>query len=251
MANIAEVTRGERATRSVPHGRAVTENLSPFAWPFALSGIFFVLYPTLRPFSSEVGLDGARAFGSSAWVAAHTLAILGFILLAIGCLGVYLRLRGASTERRALHALVLTWGGVGLTLPYYGAEVFGLHAVGQRAVAQSSPGLVKPLVHGIRWEAGIWFILVGLVLLAVGAILLATAIWRSGSPPRWTGVPLAAGLALYIPQFTGPQAIRIAHGLLMLAGCWWLGSLLVSGAPQRGPGEFAAERAALGKDHAP
>ena len=233
MANIAEVTRAERATRSAPRNSAVTDNLGPFAWAFALSGMFFVLYPVLRPFSSEAGLEGGRAFGSSSWVAAHTLGILGFILLAIGCLGFYLRLRGAATERRALHALVLSWIGVGLTLPYYGAEVFGLHAVGQHAVAQDNPGLVKPLAHGIRWEAGIWFIIVGLVLLAAGVIVLATAIWRSGLVHRWAGVPLATGLALYIPQFTGPQAVRIAHALLMLAGCWWLAWLLATAAPQQ------------------
>ncbi|HZD87039.1 MAG TPA: hypothetical protein VE088_03430 [Gaiellaceae bacterium] len=83
--------------------------------------------------------------------------------------------------------------------------------------------MVKPLVHDIRWEAGIWLIISGLLLLAAGAIVLATAVWPSGSLHRWAGVPLAAGLALYIPQFTGPQAIRIAHGLLMFAGCAWLG----------------------------
>ena len=224
MANTAqEITRAERAPRSIPRGRAAVENLTPYAWAFGLSGIFFVLYPAIRPFSSEVGLDGARAFGSSWWVAAHTLGILGFILLALGALGMYLRLRGAATERRALRSLVLLWIGVGLTLPYYGAEVFGLHAVGQRALAQNNPGMVKPLAHDIRWEAGIWFIITGLVLLAIGAIVLATAIWRSGSLHRWAGVLLAAGLALYIPQFTGPQSIRVAHGLLMLVGCWWLG----------------------------
>jgi hypothetical protein len=106
--------------------------------------------------------------------------------------------------------------------------VFGLHAVGQRAVAYNSPGLVNPLAHDIRWEAGIWFIILRLVLLAAGANMLATAVWRSGALHRWAGVPLALGLALYIPQFTGPQAIRIAHGLLMLVGCWRLGGLLAS-----------------------
>ena len=235
MADIAEdVTRAERIAPSISPGRATAENAGLYAWSLGLSGIFFVLYPALRPFSSEAGLDGARAFGSSSWVAAHTLGILGFILLALGGLGVYLRLHGAATETRALRSLVLVWLGVGLTLPYYGAEVFGLHAVGQRALARNDPGSVKPLTHDIRWEAGIWFIVTGLLLLAVGAIVLATAVWRSGSLHRWAGVPLAVGLALYIPQFTGPQSIRIAHGLLMLAGCWWLGwSLIESTRPAR------------------
>jgi hypothetical protein len=239
MADTADVARAERATRSIPRGRTAAESLRPYAWAFGLSGIFFVVYPALRPFSSEVGLDGARAFGSSSWVAAHTLGILGFVLLALGSLGIYVQLRGAPTERRALRALVLLWVGVGLTLPYYGAEVFGLHAVGQRALGRNDPGMVKPLAHDIRWEAGIWFILTGLLLLAIGAIVLATAVWGSGSLHRWAGVPLAAGLALYIPQFTGPQSIRIAHGLLMLAGCWWLGWSLIESArraPRREPG---------------
>ncbi len=228
MADTAEMIRAERASRPIARDQAAVENLRSYGWAFGLSGIFFVLYPVLRPFSSEVGLDGARAFGSSSWVAAHTFGILGFILLALGGLGIYLRLRGAATEQRALRSLVPLWVGVGLTLPYYGAEVFGLHAVGQRALGQNNPDLVKPLTHDIRWEAGIWFIITGLLLLAIGAIVLATAVWRSGSLHRWAGVPLAAGLALYIPQFTGPQAIRIAHGLLMLAGCWWLGWSLVA-----------------------
>ncbi|HZD87038.1 MAG TPA: hypothetical protein VE088_03425 [Gaiellaceae bacterium] len=43
------------------------------------------------------------------------------------------------SRRRPLRALVLTWLGVGLTIPYYGAEAFGLHAVGQRALAQNYP----------------------------------------------------------------------------------------------------------------
>lgn len=194
-----------------------------FASSLALSGLFFLLYPAIRPFSSEVGIDGAEAFASPKWILAHSLGILGFVLLALGTLGLYLRLEGTPQAKRMLTALVTVWLGVGLTIPYYGAEVFGLHAVGQRVISQNTPALLKPLTHDIRWEAGIYFILLGLLLLAIGAILTATAVWRSGEFNRWSGVPLAAGLVLYIPQFTGPQSLRVAHGLLMLVGCAWLG----------------------------
>ena len=204
-----------------------------FSTAFALSGLFFLLYPAIRPFSSEVGLDGARAFGSASWVVAHSLGIGAFILLGLGSLGLYLRLQATAVGGRMLAALTLIWIGVGLTLPYYGAEVFGLHAVGQRALAQNQPGLVKPLTHAIRWEAGIYFILLGLVLLAVAAILVAVAVWRSGTLNRWSAVPLAAGLLLYIPQFSGPQALRIAHGTLMLIGCCWLAWGLATAASPR------------------
>ncbi len=208
---------------SIPHERTATATLPLFAAAFMLAGLFFLLYPTIRPFSSEAGLDGARAFASSSWIVAHTLGILAFVLLALGALGLHQRLRDTAVAGRTLNALVLIWLGVGLTVPYYGAEVFGLHAAGQRALAENDPALVKPLIHAIRWEAGIWFIIIGLILLAVGAIILAGAIWRSGTIQRWAGVPLAAGLVLYIPQFTAPQTVRIAHGLLMLVGCCWLG----------------------------
>jgi hypothetical protein len=202
---------------------ATSTQPSFFAGCFALSGLFFLLYPAIRPFSSEVGFDGAHAFASSRWIIAHSLGILGFILLGLGVLGIYLRLSDTRVAGKMVGAMTLVWLGVGLTIPYYGAEVFGLHAVGQRTINQNSPAMLKPLTHDIRWEAGIYFILTGLVLLAIGSILVGRAVWRSGRFHRWSGLPLAAGLVLYIPQFTGPQSVRVAHGLLMLAGCAWLG----------------------------
>jgi hypothetical protein len=188
------------------------------ALAFTVSGILFVLYPAIRPFSDESSLQGALAFASSSWVLAHSLAMLGFILLALGLLGLYLRLQATSVERTALWALVLSWIGVGLTLPYYGAEVFGLHAIGQEALRQQNPGLLS-LVNAVRWEQGIVFILAGLSLLAVGTILFAIAIWRSGILLRWSGIPLAIGFALYIPQFTTSQFVRVGHGLFILLAC--------------------------------
>ena len=216
---------------AIPRERAATALPTLFAASFALSGLFFLLYPAIRPFSSEVGLDGARAFASSRWIVAHALGILGFVLLALAGFGLYERLRDTAVGSRMLRATLLLWLGAGLTIPYDGAEVFGLHAVGQQALSQNDPALVKPLIHAIRWEAGIWFVIIGLILLAVGAIVAATAVWRSGSIQRWAGVPLAAGLVLYIPQFAGPQSIRIAHGLLMLMGCAWLGWSLLQAEP--------------------
>lgn len=41
---------------------------------------------------------------------------------------------GRGGGRRAIQALVLSWIGIGLTLPYYGAETFGLHAIGQEDI---------------------------------------------------------------------------------------------------------------------
>src|SRR5206468_11771868 len=99
-------------------------------------------------------------------------------------------------KRLAIQALVLVWIGVGLTLPYYGAETFGLHAIGQEALKENNPALLS-LTNSIRLHEGLVFFLPGLVLLAAGTVLFAIAIWRSNSPIRWSGIPLAVSFVLY------------------------------------------------------
>jgi hypothetical protein len=184
----------------------------------AVAGLLFVVYPALRPFSSEVGMQGAVAFGSTAWVIAHSFAIIGFVLIVLGLFGLYLLLQSTSAERPALIGVVLSWLGVGLVLPFYGAEVFGLHAIAQQALKENNGALIS-LASSVRGEPGIWFILTGLVLLGIGVISSAVSIWRSGILVRWTGIPLAIGFALYIPQYTAPQYLRVAHGLLITLSC--------------------------------
>ena len=139
-------------------------------------------------------------------------------------LGVYLRLQDTRAERRAFQALVLSWIGAGLTLPFFGAETFGVQEVGQEAVRQNNSGLLT-LVDSIRYGPGLILAISGLLLVDVAAIVLASAIRISGILPRWSGVPLAIGLTVYIPQLQGNpliQPIRIADGLLIALGCIWV-----------------------------
>jgi uncharacterized membrane protein YiaA len=185
---------------------------------FAAAGLLFVLYPAIRPFSDEKSLQGARAFGSTAWIVAHSLAIVAFILLVLGLFGLYLRFQETAVEGLALIGLILSWIGIGLTLPFYGAEVFGLHAIGQAALKQNDAALVS-IANDVRGQPGIWFIIIGLLLLGAGIIVFAIAIWRSGLLIKWVGIPLAVGFALYIPQFTASQPLRVAHGLLIAVAC--------------------------------
>jgi hypothetical protein len=93
------------------------------------AGVLFALYPALRPFSDEASLQGAAAFGSPAWLVAHMLAMVGFILTTLGLYALHLSLQGTRAERRSFWALVVWWIGAGLTLPFYGAEAFGLQPV--------------------------------------------------------------------------------------------------------------------------
>lgn len=187
----------------------------------AVAGILFVLYPAIRPFSDETSLQGAAAFASTAWIVAHMLAIGGFILLMLGLLGLHSALQDSSVERLSFRALVVGLIGVGLTLPFYGGEAFGLHAIGQEALRQQNAALVS-LTVVIRGEPQLLMFTAGLLLIAISAIIVATAVWKSGTLAKWSGIPFALGFALYLPQFFGTQPIRVAHGLLVTAGCLWI-----------------------------
>jgi hypothetical protein len=71
------------------------------------------------------------------------------------------------------------------------------------------------------------FLVPGLLLLALGAILVGMAIWKSGSLPRWGGIFLAVGLAFFFPLL--PQIVRIIDGLLIgTGGIWDTVSILLS-----------------------
>jgi len=191
-----------------------------------LSGVLFVLYPAVRPFSDEVTLAGARAFGSSAWVLAHLLAVVAFILLVLGVFGLWWRLRGTPAGGLLLRALVVCWIGIGLTLPFYGAEVFGLHAIGQQAVEQGDVALVA-LANDVRTGPGLPVFVLGLLTLAVGSIMVAVGVWRARVPGRWGGVALAVGFSLFIPQFFAGQVLRVLHGVVIAVGCVWLAAYLL------------------------
>lgn len=190
------------------------------ALSLVIAGACFLAYPAIRPYTDEATLAGAEAFASSAWLLSHTLAMVGFILLILGLLGLYGRLRGTEAEQTGITALVLTWVGVGLILPYYGAETFALNAVGREALRQNSVDLLLALTAAIRFGEGVWLFGAGLIALAAGSILFGAAIWRSGILPGWSGIPLALGFALFLPQFFAPPAVWITHGLLVAIGCW-------------------------------
>ncbi len=209
------------------------------ALALAVGGVLFVLYPAIRPYSDETSLQGAAAFASTGWIVAHVLAMLGFVLVTLGVLALYATLRDTPAERLAFLALVTTWIGVGLTLPYYGAEAFGLHVLGQEAIRQHSTAIVG-LANDVRYGPGVFLFGSGLLLLGIGGVLAAAAVWRSGTLSRWSGVPFALAFALYIPQFFGSPAIRVAHGLLVMAGCLWIAGVIWragSRAPRSGAGE--------------
>jgi hypothetical protein len=192
-----------------------------------LSGLFLLAFPVVRPFGDKFSSEPmvvAATFASNSWVLAHSLAMVGFIFLPLGLYGLHVFLPEYRAQGRAFLGFILTSIGVGLTLPFYGAEAFALQVVGQEAIDQNSQN-VEAVADAVRFGPAIGFIAVGLILIAAGAVISAWAIMGSRKLPRWSGIPLALGLVLYIPQLSvwaSVQSIRVADGLLIAAGCIWL-----------------------------
>jgi hypothetical protein len=223
------IRQGQEITVSAPPTRI---RLAAFA--LAVAGVLFFLYPALRPWRDESTVEGAtEAMSSDWWVATHLFAMIGFILVPLSLFAVRRVVDRTAAEPLALIAAVTTWIGAGLTLPYYGAEAFALNTIAAKA-RQGQPLDVLDLVDGIRFNATAATVFgLGLVLLGVGTVLAAVAIWRSGVLPRYSGLFFALGFALFIPQFFGPAAVRIGHGVLVLGGCVWLAAALWRAAPGR------------------
>jgi hypothetical protein len=186
---------------------------------FALSGLLFLLYPAIRP-----ATDDAAAMASAAWVAGHAAAMIGFILLGLGVLG----LHQVLGDRLSLRAAVVTWIGAGLTLPYYGAEDFGLNVIARRSLRDGAPALMELAAEFRYGPVAVTMFGAGLLLLAAGSVMAALSVWRSGTLPRWSGTVLALGFVLFIPQFFGPYPLRIAHGALVMIGALWAAAVVGS-----------------------
>ncbi|WP_154795603.1 hypothetical protein [Occultella kanbiaonis] len=179
----------------------------------AVAGVLFALYPAVRPWTDETTLAGAAAFASHQWVAAHTMGMVAFMLLAAALLV------RAFESGRAGPTATLAAVGAALVLPYYGAETFGLHAIGLRAVADADVSLLE-LADTVRYgPVPMTMFGLGLLALAVAGILLARDAWRAGGLARAGGLLTGVMLALYLPQFFGTPAMRIGHGVLLAIGC--------------------------------
>jgi len=191
------------------------------------AGALLLLFPALRPWPDEsvATLALAEAFASDRWVLAHLCGIAGLGLLAPTFLGLraVLRSRAAGAGRgpggRAATAAVATaWAGAGACALYFGAEIFGIRTIAQAALRAGDPALLADVeVLRVQPSAMALFGL-GLALVASAGVLAAVALWRGGVRPRWSGVPLAAGLVLYLPQFFGTPAMRVGHGVLVALG---------------------------------
>ena len=171
-----------------------------------VGGAVFALYPMLRGFGPEGGRQAAALYARPEWLLAHVLGMAGFALLAVGLAGVDLR-----ASRWA------TWG-VFAVLPYYGAEAFGLHALGLRILQTGHEDMVDAATMFRYQPIAITMFALGLAVLAAVGVRLVVLGVRSSGALRWGLVLTGVALVAYLPQFFLPGPARIAHGLLLGAG---------------------------------
>ena len=184
-----------------------------------LSGVLFIVYPVLRPRGDGSGAASVAAFASPAWLGAHLCAVVGFIGVAIGLLGLRDALAGYLGGRLASIAMLLWWPGAGLVLTYYGAEAYALNALGGWVERTRDFDLLD-LATAIRMNpVQLTIFGIGLVLLAAAAVLTAVSVLRSGAMPPGSGLVFALGFLTYLPQFFAPDWVRIVHGVITGLGC--------------------------------
>ena len=189
------------------------------AVPAATSGLLMATYLLLRPYGdagSATSPEAAAAFASTWWVTAHLAGALALVQL--GHLG--LRVEDLLRTRATMLARWTGLAGMTLVLPYYGAETFGLHAIGR--LGTSDPAALA-LVDDVRnHPAALTTFGLGLLLLAVSAIATAVAWHRAvrtsrWSAPAWAAWPLALGGTLVLPQFYLPPTGRMVFGVAYAA----------------------------------
>ncbi|MFE6971629.1 hypothetical protein [Isoptericola sp. NPDC057653] len=209
------------STPSTPPDAALSPAVARWTVAGAVAaGALLLLFPALRPWPDESvpTLALAAGFASDRWVVAHLCGIAGLGLLAPTLLGVRSLLRGRPGARAATAAVVTAWAGAGLSALYFGAEIFGIRTLAQAALRTGDTALLADVDVLREQPAAMTLFGLGLALVAAGGVLAAVALWRGGAAPRWSGVVLAGGLVLYLPQFFGTPAVRVGHGALMAVG---------------------------------
>ncbi len=187
-------------------------------WWWIGAGVAFAAYPALRPWGAE-----PAAWVDPWWVPAHLLGAAGFVLLAVAA-------RAERPERspaRRDTAVAAVLGAV-LVLPYFGAEAFGLAALGGAVRGAGGSGIDQATAVAVSeaFRLGPWAaatFVAGLLAVAVAGVALLLAARRSGGGTVAGGVLTGIALLAYLPQFFAPPEVRVAHGVVLGIGCVLIG----------------------------
>lgn len=200
---------------------------------FAVAGgALLAAFPLIRPWGDKAGgpADMVDAFASPMWVAAHVAGMVGFMFL-VAAVVAWQRCHGVNAGG-------IPWwvaSGVALMGPFFGAEAFGLHVIAGSAPQDQAITAANAIREG---TVQLTMFAVGLLIIAVGAVLLAR---RDRSATL-----LSFALVTYLPQFFVAPQVRVAHGVILFAGAaWWAWSLARAPRPVLAPQNSMAGEAML------
>jgi hypothetical protein len=188
------------------------------------AGALIALAEILHPAGEDL-----VAVHSPLWSPAHMVWWLGVLLLQFGLIGLYARYAKA-VGWLGLTGFVLTFFGAGLT-----EGILFLQSSAVPLIAPSSPQIAQYLLLGPAAA-----VIVNEASFGGGIVLLAIATMRARVYPRWAGLLVIIGIALYLASWVPPDrvlshAIALASNLTFGLGFAWMGYALWS-EKQRGHG---------------
>jgi hypothetical protein len=153
----------------------------------------------------------AQTISSAHWFWGHLGLIISHVLLIFGLLALYGALAGGRTERGAFIGLILSLVGIGLSLPLFGVLAFAFPSIGQKGDVDLAGALLNSPAMAI-------FLGSGSLLLAIGAVLFAVAVARSGRLSSVAAIVYAVGSVALVPEPVLGQVGRSLVGLILLVG---------------------------------
>jgi hypothetical protein len=155
------------------------------------AGEFFLVHPDLplNPTADPELFAKSAAEGEFAFWAARGL--VGAFLETVGMIALYLYLQDSPGERLAFWGLLISLVGDFVSAVVFGSAYFFYPRIGAYALEEGM-GIVSAL------EVSPTLLALMAVSSILGLVLFASAIWRSGILPRWSGVVMLAGFVLIL-----------------------------------------------------
>lgn len=138
--------------------------------------------------------------------------VVGVFLETVGMIALYLYLENNRVERLAFWGVLISILGDMVGAAFFGSMLLvypSVGAVGLEGQTEAVAALgLSPALLGAMF-----------VLTVLGLGLLAVAIWRSGSLPRWSGIVMLVGFLLLLVQIFAVQVLgNVVWGL----GALWI-----------------------------
>ena len=197
------------------------------------SGVLTAIGLYLRgPNMVDITTDTQRIIdvaSSSRHILAQVFLMPSLVIQIFGFWGLYAFLANTSVDRPAFWGAVLCIAANGIFLPFAGIVAFILPPVADLYL-QGNTEVIQIYHQGLYGDFARPFLAASAVLILVGALLFAVAIWRSGTLPKWAAVLFflhAVGIGpaaefSYAVEYTG--ALMLFVSATAIAWAMWRGT---------------------------